>query len=418
MPAAAIDFSAVTDIIHFSVVPNTDGTLNSGDNDITLGNSTNLVKLAHAAGVKVLICVGGGGSESAFQAAASAGTLTTFVNNLTNFVAARGYDGVDIDWEPLPSTDFHLYTNLVTSLRGALNKMTAPKLITAAAAAYPPYGDLATGEYLMYAGIQSYLDQINIMTYDLSGPYDGWVTWHNSPIYDGGYHFPNTSELVPSINASVTNFLGNGVAATKIAPGMAFYGYVWTGGAGAGTNTLTGPRESWTSAPTITAYGYRDIIADYYKTNLYAWDTNAQAAYLGITNAVAANNVFLSYDDARACQAKVSYARNNRLGGVMIWELGQDHTANVPDPLLQAVKLALATPGLVSGRAVGQDILINFNTAPLGSYAVQWSGNLAAGLWNSLLTTNVTGVGGVLQVRDAGAMTNQAVRFYRIVTSP
>ena len=59
MPASNIDFTALTHIIHFSVVPNSNGTLNSSDNGITTANSADIVSRAHAAGVKVLICVGG-----------------------------------------------------------------------------------------------------------------------------------------------------------------------------------------------------------------------------------------------------------------------------------------------------------------------------------------------------------------------
>ena len=33
--------------------------------------------------------------------------------------------------------------------------------------------------------------------------------------------------------------------------------------------------------------------------------------------------MFVSYDDEHTCQAKVSYARDLGLGGVMIWEIGQ-----------------------------------------------------------------------------------------------
>src|ERR1700677_1252206 len=59
MPASAIDFAALTHIIHFSVIPNTDGTLNTTGNGITTAYSTDLVSRAHAAGKQVLICVGG-----------------------------------------------------------------------------------------------------------------------------------------------------------------------------------------------------------------------------------------------------------------------------------------------------------------------------------------------------------------------
>src|ERR1700678_1530103 len=70
MPASNVDFSALTHIIHFSVVPNSNGTLNSSDNSITAANSADIVSRAHAAGIKVLLCVGGADSEGDFQPAA------------------------------------------------------------------------------------------------------------------------------------------------------------------------------------------------------------------------------------------------------------------------------------------------------------------------------------------------------------
>jgi chitinase len=418
MPASAIDFTALTHVIHFCVVPNPDGTLNSSANGISVANSADMVTQTHAAGVKAIICVGGADTESRFQAAASAANLPVFINNLTNFMATRGYDGIDIDWEPFPSADAQLYTNLVMGLRAALNTFPQPKLLTVAAGAYPPFADSATAEYAIYAAIQNELDQISIMTYDLSGPYGGWVTWFNSPIDDGGYRFPSTGGLVPSIDGAVTNFLNGGVAAAKLAIGIPFYGYVWTGGTGSAGANLTQPRQSWVNAPTATAYSYTDIMAGYYQTNLYHWDANAQAAYLSLTNSNPVNNAFISYDDARACQAKISYARNHQLGGIMIFELAQDHISGQPDPLLQAVKQALATPGPTELQRSGQNVNLRFNSAALGSYRVQWREALTSGVWNTLLITNISGPGGALQIKDAGALTNQATRFYRIQTPP
>jgi chitinase len=418
MPASSIDFTTLTHIIHFSVVPNSDGTLDSSANSISTANSADVVSQAHAAGRKVLICVGGAGTESLFQGATSAANLSSFINNLTNFVATRGYDGVDIDWEPLPSTDAQQFTNLVNGLRSALNGFSQHMLLTVAAGAYPPYGDSATADYLMFAALQSEFDQISIMTYDLSGPYSGWVTWFNSPIYDGGYRFPSSGGLVPSVDGAVTNFLKNGVAPSKLGIGIAFYGYLWTGGSGTSSICITQPRQSWTNAPTITAIRYSDIMSGYYQTNLYHWDTSAQSAYLGITNAVSINNMFISYDDQHTCQAKVSYARNHGLGGVMIWELAQDHQSGQPSPLVQALKLALATPGLTGIQNSNNDVNLFFNAIALGSYRVQWMSNLTAGVWNTLLITNVSNAGGILQVIDSGVIASQLQRFYRIQTPP
>src|SRR5260221_10227060 len=113
MPASNIVFTALTHVIHFSLVPNSNGTLNSSDNGITTANSADIVSRAHAAGLKVLICVGGAGSESLFEGATTNANLPAFITNLTNFMAAPRYDGIDIDWEPLHIADAHQYNNLV-----------------------------------------------------------------------------------------------------------------------------------------------------------------------------------------------------------------------------------------------------------------------------------------------------------------
>ncbi|HTV39612.1 MAG TPA: glycoside hydrolase family 18 protein [Candidatus Sulfotelmatobacter sp.] len=414
MPASNIDFTTLTHIIHFSVIPNSDGTLDSSDNGVTFENSTDIVTRAHAAGKSVLICVGGAGSESDFEAATTNGILPVFINNLTNFMATRNYDGVDIDWEPLTDADAPLFTNLVIGLRSALNQFHQHKLLTVAASAYSPSGLTQTGQYVMYAAMQNQFDQINIMTYDLSGTWLG-ATWYNSPIFDGGYDVPETSVLVPSVNGAVSNFVFYGVSPAKLGIGIAFYGYVWEGGSGTSTGGVTQPRQTWTTAPTTTAVTYDTIIASYYQASLYHWDTNAQAAWLSITNSNPGDDMFISYDDQRTCQSKVSYARNEGLGGVMIWELSQDFQSGQPQPLLSALKQALATPGPMAIHNIGQQIDLSFTSLPLGSYGVEWKSNLTGSVWNTLIVTNVTGTGGLLQVSDPGAATS-AGRFYRVQT--
>jgi chitinase len=417
LPAAQLDFAVLTHVIHFAATPNANGTLNSSANGLTLAYSADLISQAHAAGRKVLICVGGGGTQAGFQGAASSGNRAAFINNVVNLMSSRGYDGVDIDWEPVPTTDAESFTNLIYGLRAALNGFPQPKLLTVAAAAYPPYGDSPTAHYQMFAALQGQFDQINVMTYDMAGPYPGWVTWFNSPLFDGGYHFPSSGGLVPSIDVAIDNFLNQGVAANRLGIGIAFYGYAWTGASGAPTGGVVLPRQSWTVAPTMTAYRYRTIMNTYYQSNRYHWDASAQAAYLSITNANPVNNIYLSYDDERTCQAKVSYIRNRRLGGVMIWALGQDYQSGQPEPLLQAVKQALTTPGWVTLQRPDQEINLGFSSLPLGSYRVQWSSNLTDASWNTLTVTNVSGPGGWLEIPDSTAAL-QPQRFYRVQTPP
>lgn len=413
-----IDFSTVTHVVHFALIPEYGGSIDSTTNDLTDSNCTEMVSLGHNAGRKALVCVGGAGTEGAFQGAASPPNIGLFVTNIINFVTKYGYDGVNIDWEPLYSSDASGYTNLIVDLRAALNALGTNKLLTVAAPPYPRYDDPSPSNLFgMFPQLQGDLDQISVMTYDLSQPSPGWVTWYESPLYDGGYTFPNTSELVPSINASVSNnYLAYGCQPEKLGIGLPFYGYVWTGGPG-----MTQPLQAWPSddVPTVTTPSYTQIIEDYYRSGLYHWDNVAQAAYLSITNTPPSDDMFISYDDAHSCQVKVSYARNLHLGGLILWELSDDYFPGQPpeenQPLDAALKQSLATPAISGVQLNDGAVSFNFSTLPLGLYSIQWSSNLASPTWN-ILTNNVAGTGTNVLVTDPAA--TQTERFYRIQTPP
>src|SRR6185369_15286093 len=78
MPASHLDFGVLTHVIHFAATPNANGTLNSSANGLTSADSADLISRTHTAGRKVLICVGGGGTQAGFQGAAGGGNRTTF----------------------------------------------------------------------------------------------------------------------------------------------------------------------------------------------------------------------------------------------------------------------------------------------------------------------------------------------------
>jgi len=424
LPPAAIDLGVVTHIIHFSVAANTDGSLNMGVNGLNAGYANNLVATAHAGGRKALICVGGAGSQPGFQGATTAANRPKFISSLTNFLSIYGYDGVDVDWEPLPVTDFNQYTNFIKELRSSLDSLPTRKLLTAAAGAYPSYGDPPTSYYRMFAALQDRFDQINVMTYDLAGPYDGWVTWFNSPIFDGGYRFPSTGALLPSLDGAISNFMANSVMPAKLGIGIAFYGDLWAAGAGTSTGGASAPRQSWTTAPTMNQVAYFDILASYYQSNRYHWDDDAQAAYLSVDASGSANDQFLTYDDEHTCEAKTSYARNHFLGGLMIWELGQGYLPSQPvgrrDPLLQAIRQTLATPRLTGIQIATQDVQLTFSSAPLANYRVQWTDSVSVtSTWHTLTNGQPGSSNGLslLQVTDPGALI-QSQRFYRVQTPP
>ena len=406
LPASGVDFGAVTHVIHFAVVPNSDGTLNSDVNGVIPAHSADVLARAHAAGTKVLISVGGAGSAPGFRGACAAQKLPSFIQNIVTFMSSRGYDGVDLDWEPLEAADATLFTNLVNGLRTALDAGTPRPLLTAAVATQPG----------LFASLQQQFDQIHLMTYDLAGPWPGWVTWFNAPIKDGGYRFPSTNGLVPSAEGMLNTFLNAGVNARKLAIGIDFYGRVWSGGNGTSTGGAALPRQTWTTAPVMSYQAYHQIMTNFYQPQRHVWDEAAQAAYLSINNSGSADDKFISYDDPTACQAKVRYSAQRGLGGVMIYELGggyrPDQPAGQREPLLQAVKQAVRETFVIHEvRQNGADMVITFNSAIGQDYRLERSPDLAPGSWETITTVTATNL--ATEVTDFGGA-GQVRRFYRV----
>lgn len=334
LPAEEIDYEAVTHIIHFALFPRADGTFDSDVNSIRPSNSSPLITRAHAAGKKVLISIGGWGTEGAFRGATSPTNLPGFIENLVTFMMSRGYDGIDLDWEILEAVDFLQYTLFVQQLRARLDQITPRPLLTAAVVWQPA----------IFAAVADKFDQINIMTYDMSGAWPGWVSWHNAPVVSSGLRFASNGRLIPSADTMVDDFIAAGVPAKKLGIGIDFYGYVWNGGNGTPTGGITAPGQTWSSPPHIQVnVPYYSLIPTHYQPHLYRWDSLAQAPYLSIDPPGSANDKFVTYDNELSCQKKIEYARSKGIGGVIIWELGGGQLPSsypARDRLLKAVKNA------------------------------------------------------------------------------
>jgi len=340
MPATDVDYTAFTHAILFAVNVQANGSLSGiADYDTMAPDRINaVVSGGHAAGRPVLFSIGGAG-DTAFASAIQSGTRATLVTNVVNVLTTWGFDGVDLDMEPINSGDEANFSAFVVALHTALGSHTTPLL------SRPLLTAACGGNATLFASIASYFDQINLMTYDMSGAWPGWVTWHNAPIYNGGHTFPSTGGPLPSAEGTVATHIAAGVPTAKIGIGIDFYGYVWAGGAGTPTGGVTAPFQQYTTDPTVTSnVAYADIMSTYYQASLRQWDTGAQAVYLSIDNTGSANDKFISYDDEQTAQAKVEYVKSRGIGGMIIWELSGGYRPSQPagqrDALLQALRQA------------------------------------------------------------------------------
>lgn len=330
LPPGSIDFTAITQLIHFSIYPTGGANFDGTANGMTPASMTQTVQLTHAAGKKILLCVGGYGAD--FRDAVSPAYRNQSVAALVGTMTTYGYDGLDIDWEPVQNEpDFLVW---ITALRAAMKAANPNALLTDAAFSF----DQAVVD------AQASFDQINLMTYDMAGPWPGWVTWHNSPVSDGGFRFPSTGGPPPSANGSIDSYIAAGVPKTKLGIGTDFLGYYWTGGDGTPTGGVSAPRQSYTVTPIVRGNVQYYEIMNTYDAYPQLWDSSAQAAYISIDRPGSANDMFISLDNERTMYAKADYVRSKGIGGIVIFELGAGYRADQPqgqrDFLLQAVKKA------------------------------------------------------------------------------
>jgi len=362
MPSVGeINFSCMTHIVHFAVLPTNDGTIDMSSNGgVTSEAARSLIQAAHAAGKKALISIGGANSRPAFLGALSAASRPTFVKSVVKLCVDFGYDGVDLDMEPIKSGDVEDFAAFAHSLRESM-KAANPRLLLTAATQWEPK---------LFGRIQGDLDQVNLMTYDLAGKWLG-KSWHNSAIRDGSKAF--TSAMPVSIDGMVKQFAEAGIPRTKLGAGIDFMGYIWTGvhspnqDLKTAVQSLSGSKTDVNAAAEMPAASeaekvscsgikYNVIMDQHYKPEYLKWDNAAGAAYLSIDLPGTDNDKFISFDSERGCAEKAAYVKQQNLGGLIIWDIGAGYRPNQPagkkDALLKSVGKAVfgSARSEISGR--------------------------------------------------------------------
>ena len=331
--ASTIPYSKLTHLCHAFVLPNADGSLNVGAGFL----EPTLISGAHAAGVKVLVSIGGANGSAYFPGIA-AGNRANFANSVRNFILTNNYDGVDIDWEfPNNATDRGNFNLMVQALRSTFTAAGHPEWLISGAFSsdlwQAPQYDLAT--------LKNSLNFFNVMTYDYHGSWSSHMG-HCAPLGRGTGDPDNISG-----QQSINYYLGQGVPASQLVYGLAFYGYDFP------VEDLNNGCPGGNCGGT-TYIGYLAAAADVGNGWTRYWDAAASSPYLR-NNATAHT---ITYDDPQSIQAKSDWALNSaNLGGVFMWELSQDYVGPNKQPLLDAMRVPLAcgptpTPTLTPTPAV------------------------------------------------------------------
>jgi chitinase len=263
--ARTLDYSQLTHINYaFTNVTDTLGSLIEMGADLDT-----LVAHAHAAGVKVLISMGGGAMDETtisnyYYLISTTQHRAHFIHSIYNYLQKYHLDGFDVDIEgPRINGNYGAFiTQLVDSLR------PKGKLVTAA------LGDW--GGDAVPVQVVPLFDYINIMSYDAAGNWDQSNVAQHSPY-----------EL--ALNG-INKWASRGALRENLVVGLPFYGYAF--------NDLK----------SLGFMYYKDILQRY----PYAYNQDTVGS-------------IILYNGINTIQRKTCLALDSA-GGVMIWELGYDAT--------------------------------------------------------------------------------------------
>jgi chitinase len=326
---SSIDWDGLTHVATAFYLPDGSGGWMNGSFDA--GTAMALISAAHAHGKKVLASIGGADSGVAFEGSAKPANLSKFVNNLEALLA-MGYDGIDIDWEGGnlgAKQDQAMQTALIQALR-----QKSPSALLTLTAGYE--NENLLDDLSWYGTIAAQLDRINLMTYGMSGAWQGWKSWHSAPL-----HWNHDSSTPTGIDASVGHYLAANVPAAKLGVGAGFYGECYTA-------PVTGPGQPLGASQVAASDGtmsYANIMASFWSASAYQYDTAAEVPWLKLSGANAQSCTYVSYEDAKSIAAKGAWVKQQGLGGVIIWEISEGFVASgatvqEQNPMLEAMKTA------------------------------------------------------------------------------
>jgi chitinase len=331
MPPDEIEWDAMTHIAVGTVLPRSNGSLNFA---LDLGSEAegkelarDLAQRADDNGVVPILMIGGAGAHNGFKNAAS-DNLATFVNNLVDAMNDLGFDGFDLDWEPMDGGDEKPFKNLVFALRNA----RPDAVLTVPAAPININFPEVPG---VYAQVAPFVDLISIMTYNMEGAYDGWDSWHSSALFGA------TESTPTSVEASVGAFLDAGVPADKLGVGVGFFGDCWSA-------PVTGPGQAIGGAEIVATdseMSFTRIKAEYYTLAASEFDNTARVPFLSYGAPHGAKQcTYITYEDENSIQQKAAFALDQGLNGAIVWTINQGHDRTKPsgqrDALLRSTRQA------------------------------------------------------------------------------
>ena len=288
-----MDFARYTQFNAFGATVNADGSLNTSDIDAATMFQTTIAE-GRNRGLPVLLTVGGDGRSGNMSSVfGNDGLRQTFVSSALAYVQAKGWQGIDIDWE-FPSTDGD--DAALTATLKALHDAFAPHGLKVSID-MPTDLHISMGKAKIKPDFAPYVDQINVMTYD-------YVATGYGP------HDPNDK-----VFATMDYWLEQGLPASKLNMGIAFYGRDCRNG-----GTTSAPQIAWKKA-------YYETCMNVENADNCLGDRSGafRARTYWVYGGAFVDNVLTLVD---GWAERADYLATKNLAGVLYWEVSQDIPLN------------------------------------------------------------------------------------------
>ena len=278
-----LDFARLTHVALFNADLESDGTLSATSHWTSVAGA--VIPIAHSYGVKVHLCLTSFDSSTMSSVLGSASRRATTIAALKTLVDAYGGDGVNIDFEGLPSSQ---RDNFVTFIQELALEVEDVYLAT-------PAVDWS-GSY-DYDRLAAASDGLFIMGYAYH--WTGGNPGPNDPLYGGGAWGSYSLEW------TVDDYLANDAPADKIILGLPLYGQEWP------TSSDDVPGDATGSGWSVVKSEAEGIAADEGRE----YDGTTHSPY------VLRSGSQLWYDDTSSLQERISWAMGRELQGIGFWAL-------------------------------------------------------------------------------------------------
>lgn len=281
-------------------------TVSSGRDSLTIKKLVALKKRNPK--LKVILSLGGwGGCKTCSDVFSTKEARKEFSESVLELNRYFQTDGLDLDWEypTIEGYPGHAYkledkANFTTLLKQLRKTMGPTYELSFAAGGFQKFLE----ESVDWKAVMKLCDRVNVMTYDLVHGYST-VTGHHAALYSNPLQKESTDNAVQYL-------IKIGVPRNKIVIGAAFYARVWE-------NVAPENNGLYQTGKFKMGINYKTFPSTLKDFQLY-WDETSQAPY-GYN---ASEKLFATYDDEKSITLKTKYVVDQKLNGIMFWELSLD----------------------------------------------------------------------------------------------